>query len=169
MSRKCFMSDHYDNWSDNGSKDSFSAAQTAPTAHPVTPAGVALARFAHRALQALWKAGMQVFEGAWTWTQVLPFSQPKRGSAPDGLCTSGLLRSGPRVVVQLPPSTPDSGRDLSDQPRAVAPSRTALRRTYGGHDRKANTGSDDGRYPGCQYARGLVGEPSRPLLPGGLP
>jgi hypothetical protein len=42
-----------------------------------------------------------------------------------------------------------------------------LRRAYGCHAGEANTGSDNGRYSGRQYARGLVGEPSRPSLPGG--
>lgn len=170
MSRKRMMSDHYDNWSDNESKDTFSAAQTPPTAHPVTPSGVAVARFAHRTLQALRKAGMQVFEGTGSWAQVLSFGQPKRGSPADGLCASGLLSTGPRVAIQLPPSAPDSGRDLSDQPGTAAPARTALRSAYARPHGEAHTGPDDGRHPGRQYARGLVAEP-RPwrVATGGLP
>lgn len=156
MGRKRTMSDHYDNWSDHESNHPLSTPPTPPAAHPVASLRVAVARFAHRALQAVWKARLQVFEGARSWAQVLSFRQSQRATASDGLCASGLPATGPPVAVELPPSPRDFRRDLSDQPGTAAASRTALGRISGGHEAGRNPGSADGRHPGRQYARGLA-------------
>jgi len=94
-----------------------------PTASaPSDPPG-----FAHRALQTMRQAGMQMRRRPGPWPQVLFVGQLPRLAAANGLCAAGVLRSNGRVPGQLPSSPRDPRGDLRDQPRTAAPPRGALK------------------------------------------
>lgn len=106
-------------------------ASTPPTAiaPPATPRS-SLARFAHRALQTLWQAGMQVRPRSRSWPQVLPFGQSLWSATANGLHPSELSKPGQRVSRQLPSSTRDLGRGLRHQSRTAMPPRGALSHSH---------------------------------------
>lgn len=156
MPRKKIMSDHYDNWSDHESIQSFSTAPAQPAADSVASFAVDPARVPHRALQALRKAGMQVFERTRSRTQILSFGQSEGWAPPDGLCASSLLPAGQTVAGPPPQSPRDSTGDLSNQPGTPAPSRTAVRIAYAGQDGGRSIGCGHSGHAGSQYAPGLA-------------
>src|SRR6266478_3936335 len=94
--------------------------QTSGPGQAVAPArAVYSAGFVDRTLQALWQTGLQVCPGSRAWPQVLSVGQPTRRTAPDGLCSGGLLSTGLRVSPQLPASASTAGADLLPQSRVV--------------------------------------------------
>jgi len=123
------LSDQFITWSDENRKRI--RYRVAPPSQyfgaTVASAGVDSARFADRALQALWQAGMQMRRRARTWTQVLPVGEFSGTAATDGLCAAGDVSAGNRVGRQLPPGTRDPGRDLYYQPRVATPARGTLK------------------------------------------
>ena len=102
-------------------------ASTPPTAiaPPATPRS-SLAGLAHRALQALRQAGMQVRPRSGSWPQVLPLGQSLWPATANGLHPPGLSKPGQRVSRQLPSSPRDLGRGLRHQSRTAMPPRGAL-------------------------------------------
>ena len=129
-------SDQLYTWSDkNGNRACCQLEKTSPSAAaPVAPAQGDPARFADRALQALWQARVQMCRGSGPRSQVLPFGEPPRLTAMNGLCAAGVSRPDCRVRRQLPPSPGDLRSDLRDQPRTTAPPSGALK---GHHARSA--------------------------------
>jgi hypothetical protein len=122
MNKNTIRSDQLYNWSDNEPfrfpcrTDSATSgpAQATATARTLYSAG-----FVDRTLQALWQTGLQVCPGSRAWPQVLSIGQPTRRSAPDGLCSGGVLSTGLRVPPQLPASASTAGADLQPQSRVV--------------------------------------------------
>ena len=116
------------------------------------------ARFPHRAIQALWQAGMQVRRWSWSWSQVLPLGQLSGPEAADGLCAAGESRAGNGVAGQLSSGTRNLGRSLRDQPRVAAPPRGALTRCHEGVSKRLRCWDRfrTGRRASCQYAGGLA-------------
>jgi len=94
------------------------------------PAQINSARLAHRAIQAMWQARVQMRRWAGTWAQVLSVGKLSGPAAANGLCAPRCLWRNGRVSGQLSPKPRDSGSNLRDQPRIVAPSRGALKRCY---------------------------------------
>jgi hypothetical protein len=95
-----------------------------------SPAQIDSARLAHRTIQAMWQAGVQMRRWAGTRPQVLSVGKLSGPAAANGLCAAGCLWRNGRVSGQLSPKPRDSGDNLRDQPRIIAPSRGALKRCY---------------------------------------
>src|SRR5215469_3317031 len=127
------LADQLYTWTDNHAlhtvQTDFCCFAPAPT--PATAAD-ATARssapwFPHRALQALWQAGLQVRSRPWTWPKVLSLGQSLRATTANGLHSPGLSPSDHGISGQLSATPSDFGRDLHYQLRAVIASRGALR------------------------------------------
>jgi len=117
------ISDQYYDWSEQRHQNRFLtslAAEKEAAAGPTASPGVGAVRFAHRALQAVRKAGMQMCPGAGTWSKVLPFAQPVRIETPDGLRARRLSAASARICAQLPSSARHSQANLWNQSRTVA-------------------------------------------------
>ncbi len=160
MSLAKIVSDQLYTWSDiNAERTACRIAKTSQSSSaPTAPAQSHPARLPHRALQTLWQAGMPMRRRSRSWPQVLSFGELPRIAATNGLRAPGVLCSDRRSPRQLPPSPPDLGGDLRDQPRTAAPSRGALK---GRHERTTFCPpSDDrcgiGRRAPRQYARRLA-------------
>jgi hypothetical protein len=147
-------------WSDEHTKGI--RCRTAKTSQcscaPTASAQIDSAGIHHRAIQALWQAGMQMRRRARSWSQVLSVSELSRPASTDGLCAAGGLRRDGGIDRQLSPNARNSGDNLRDQPRIVAPSRGALKRH---HERvTARSSRSDrcaiGRRASRQYARRLA-------------
>lgn len=121
-----------------------SSAATAPT-HRDPP------WLAHRALQTLWQARLQVCQRSGARSQVLPVGKLSGLSTSHGLCAARVLRSDHRIPRQLPTNPPDFRGNLRDQPSTIAASRGALR-------------SRDGRCTFCAHR--TVGNGNRRRSPG---
>ena len=122
------LSDQFSMWSANGRYSVVHFAQT-PSAIAEANASVrnALARLAHRALQALWQTGLQVCRRPRAWSQVLPIRELSRPPAANGLRAASRLRRRHGTPGELSPRPRDHRGDLRDQPRTIAPPRGALR------------------------------------------
>src|SRR4030088_3700888 len=100
MNKNTIRSDQLYNWSDN---EPFrfpcrTDSATSGPAQAVAPArAIYSAGFVDRTLQALRQTGLQVCPGSRAWPQVLSIGQPIRRTAPDGLCSAGVLSTGLRV------------------------------------------------------------------------
>jgi len=158
MNKYGVLSDQYYNWSVQYAEsiDVITAAATqgpaAQTAEPRTdPEGLA-----HRALQALRKARMQVRERVWPRAQILPLRKPNRPKAANGLRAAGILRPSGSVSGQLPACPGDHQRDLTDQSGAPPPEREVVEARHG--CRRHRSGHHVRRHPpdlhsGGQHAR----------------
>ncbi len=121
-------------------------------------AGYLIAGLAHRTLQTLWQAWLQMCGWAWTWTKVLPVGELPWLPAADGLCAPSRSRRCRRAPGKLSSCPRNHRRDLRDQPRAATPPRDAVRTP--GEPVPAATHrhhrSAIGRCTHCQHARGLA-------------
>src|SRR5206468_9707247 len=132
MNWNVLKSDHLYTWSDEYSETNRARFTKTPQASPapIAPTPSAPARLPHRALQAMWQAGMQMRRRPRPWPQVL-FVGKLPGLAPaNGLRPPGVLPASNAVPRQLPPRPRDSGFHLRDQPRTTAPSRATLKSRY---------------------------------------
>src|ERR1039458_1509477 len=121
-------SDQLYTWSDKNGKPTCCRLEKTPSSPPA-PTAIAQgdpARLAHRALQTLWQARMQMRRRPRPWPQILPFGEPSGLAATNGLCAAGVSRPDYRVHCQLPPGPRDLRSDLRDQPRTAAPPGGAL-------------------------------------------
>ena len=125
-------SDQFLAWSDEYTERiSCRAAKTPRGSRASTaPAQIDSARLAHRTIQAMWQAGVQMRRWTRTWPQVLSVGKLSGPAAANGLCAAGCLWRNGRVSGQLSSKPRDSGSNLRDQPRVVAPSRGALKRCH---------------------------------------
>ena len=153
-------SDQLYTWSDGYTKRTRyrTAKASQRSCAPTTAAQIDSAGIYHRAIQTLWQAWMQMRRRPGAWPQVLSVSELSRPATANGLCAAGGLRRNGGVYRQLSPNPRDSGDNLRDQPRIVAPSRGALKRH---HERvTARSSCSDrceiGRRASRQYARGLA-------------
>jgi hypothetical protein len=122
------LSDQSLTWSANGRYSVVHFAQT-PRAIAEANAGVrdALARLAHRALQALRQTGLQVCRRPGPWSQALPVRELSWPPSANGLRAASRLRRRRRAPGELSPRSRGHRGDLRDQPRTIAPPRGALR------------------------------------------
>ena len=132
MPKNRVKSDQLYNWSDfygtQDKKSSPAKARNTPSQAP-SPAGHS-ARFADRAIQALWQARMQMCGGARPRPQVLPVHQSDREKARDGLRSRRIPGKGESLFGELPQGKRNSRRTLCHQPRAFAPAGTFLKGFY---------------------------------------
>lgn len=126
------LSDQLFAWSDGYSERTRSRTTKAPqcSCAPTAAAEIDPAGLPHRAIQALWQAGMQVRRRSRTRAEVLSVRKLSWPAAANGLRATGCLRANRGVSRQLSPKPEDSGSNLRDQPRVVAPSRGALKRCH---------------------------------------
>jgi hypothetical protein len=160
MKRYRLISDQLYTWSDDFTrKISCRLAKTPPvTAAAIAPTHRDPPWFAHRALQTLWQAWLQVCQRPGARSQVLSIGKLSGLSTSYGLCAAGVLRSDHRIPRQLPTNPRDLRGDLRDQPRATTASRGALRDRDGRCTLRAHRTVGNGirrRSPG-QYARSLA-------------
>jgi len=160
MSRLRVRSDQVIMWSDWDAQEILCCAQATPqtAAAEAATTGVRVARLAHRALQTLRQARVQMRRWPRTRSQVLSVGELPGQSSANGLRPSGRSRRDQRTRCQLSSGARDLGADLRDQPRTAAASRGALR--HGG-ERGSNHAHHSHRFPvwrraACQHARGLV-------------
>src|ERR1700688_3076266 len=154
------ISDKLATWSDENPEPAHCRFAKTPqlSAAPVAPAASDSSRLAHRALQTMRQAGMQMRRRPRPWPQILSVGQLSGLAAADGLCAPRALRSDGRTPGQLPPRPRDSRGDLRDQPRTTAPPRGALG-AYRAHSGFCPSYTDRcgiGRPTPRQYARGLA-------------
>ena len=117
------ISDQCYDWSEQRHPNRFHAGlapEKEATAQPTTSPGGGALRFAHRAVQAVRKAGMQMCPGAGTWSKVLPFDQPVRNETPDGLRARRISTASTRLCGELPSCARHSQAGLRNQSRTVA-------------------------------------------------
>ena len=147
------QSDQFYTWSDEHTDRTCCCASEASPypSRSVAPASIDPAWFAHRAIQAMREAWMQVCRWSRTWTQVLSLRELSGPAAADGLCAPGGLQAGFRAPRQLSTSQRDSGGDQRDQPRVAASPRGTLRRH---HEPAANHSSYLDRCGGWRCDRG---------------
>ncbi len=122
------LSDQFLTWSANARYSVVHSTQT-PRAIAQANAGIghALARLAHRTLQALRQAWLQVRRRPRSWPQVLLIGEFPRAPAANGLRATGRLRRSLRTLDELSPGPRDHRGDLRDQSRTTTPPRGALR------------------------------------------
>ena len=125
-------SDQLLTWSDEYTERTCCRAAKTPrrSCAPTAPTQICAAGLSDRAIQTVWQAGMQVRRWPWTWAQVLPVSELSWPAAANGLRAPGGIWANIGVSRQLSPKPGDSGSNLRDQPRVVAPSRGALKRCH---------------------------------------
>ena len=171
MNLSVLQADQLYTWSDNRATQITEAALVrfakAPTTAvaPVAPTRAFAARLAHRALQTLRQAGMQMRPRSRSWPQILPLRELFRPQAADGLRAPGVSRPDHRMSRPSPSGPRDLGGDLRDQSRTAASPRGALRDR---HAQPASLLRSDGHTNGWlvarQYARRLAEDQFR--IPG---
>ena len=132
ISWTALQSDQLYTWSDEYAKRARCRTAKTPqrSGASTAPAQIDPARLPHRALQAMWQAGLQMRRRAGTWSQVLSFGELSWPATTNGLRATGCLWANSGVSRQLSPKSRDPGDDLRDQPRTAAPSRGALERCH---------------------------------------
>lgn len=143
------ISDHIYNWSGKYEKQNHRiSSPKAKKSHKQTPASRCYsARISDQALQALWKARMQVCCWPWAWSQVLPVGQPARQHAANGLYSSGIPGTSRGICRKFSEDKTAFGRNQLNQPRTSSPSRTAVGVLHG------ISQSQDGDSLWCRHCR----------------
>jgi len=132
ISLMILISDQFYTWSDGYTERTRRRTAKTPqrSCAPAAAAEIDPAGLPYRAIQAMWQAGMQVRRRSRTRAEVLSVRKLSWPAAANGLRATGCLRANSGVSRQLSPKPGDSGSNLRDQPRIVAPSRGALKRCY---------------------------------------
>jgi len=160
-------SDQLYTWSDNCARENLFRFAKTPTISSATAAPTHRDPpwLAHRALQTVWQARLQVCRRSGARSQVLPVGKLSRFSTSHGLCAARVLRSDHRVPCQLPANPRDLRGNLRDQPRTIAAARGALRSCDGRRTISVPrpVGNGSRRRSSGQYARSLAGRRSQCL------
>ena len=128
MTLLVLLSDQFLTWSAHGRYSVVDFTQASrPVAATNAGSGYATAWLAHRTLQALRQAWLQVRRWARSWPQVLSVRELSRAPTANGLRASGRLRRRHPTFGELPQGPRDHRRDLRDQPRTLTPPRGDLR------------------------------------------
>src|SRR5215472_2793139 len=153
-------SDQLYTWSDIRARKNLCRFAKTP---PISSAATAFTHrdpswLAHRTLQTVWQARLQVCQWPGARPQVLLVGKLSGLSTSHGLCAARVLRSDRRIPCQLPTRPRDFGGNLRDQPPTIAASRGALRSRDGRRTFCVPRTVGNGnwwRSPG-QYARSLA-------------
>src|ERR1700687_2747715 len=122
MTLLVLLSDQFLTWSAHGRYSVVDFTQASrPVAATNAGSGYATAWLAHRTLQALRQAWLQVRRWARSWPQVLSVRELSRAPTANGLRASGRLRRRHPTFGELPQGPRDHRRDLRDQPRTIRP------------------------------------------------
>lgn len=159
---KKVKSDHIKTWSDINERLIYRISSSeAKDSYKQTPASRChSSRFSDQALQALWKARMQVCWWPWAWSQVLPFCQPARKHTAYGLYSTGIPGTSRRICREFSKDKTAFGRNQLNQPRTSSPSRTAIGVLHGTSNILSYRHCRD-RSSRCQYARSSSASRSR--------
>ena len=112
-----FNERHINHISSPEAKDSY---QQTPASRCYSP------RLFDQALQAMWKARMQMCWWPWAWSQVLSVRRPARQHTANGLCPSEIPGTSRSVCREFSQDKTAFGRNLLDQPGTSSPPRTAI-------------------------------------------
>src|SRR5260370_1212224 len=122
------VSDQLKTWSAHARHSVVNFAQAScPVATADAGSRYAPAWLAHRTLQALRQAWLQVCRRSRPRPQVLPLGELSGPPAANGLRATSRSRRRHRTLGELSPGPRDHRRDLRDQPRTITPPRGALR------------------------------------------
>ena len=122
------LSEQFLTWSANGRYSVVNITQASRAiAQANAGVGHALAGLAHRTLQALWQAWLQVRRWPRSWPQVLLVGEFSRAPTTNGLRATSRFRRGHRTPGELSPCPRDHRGDLRDQSRTITPPRGAIR------------------------------------------
>ena len=125
------ISDQLYKWSDiYGTK--IHSYSTSKEKDPFTQASALRSHFAwllNRAVQALWKAGLQVCKWPGPWSKVLPVGKQTRQQTSDGLCSTRFKAKGRRLLSELSKDKNHFRRALRYQSRASTPKGEVLARS----------------------------------------
>lgn len=157
------VSDQFYNWSEEKNEETLKlypsqASQGARA--PVTSSGGDSSRLAHRALQALRQARLQMRRRTRPRSEVLPLGHTTSRPTSNGLRSTGQRRRGNRAPGALPFEPTNSRADLRDQPRATAPKRRAVGRHCGTPSDRYFYRSEGSRNPGGEHV--AIGARRRP-------
>ena len=116
------LSDQCDYWSDTFAETIAPIAPEPTQKSPASSAALVCAspRLAHRALQAMRQARMQMRSGKRPRSQVLPLHQPARSDAGHGLCSTGGSRHGRSVPRELSLGPRNPRSNLQHQSRTAS-------------------------------------------------
>lgn len=163
------LSDQYDNWSDIFAKAITPITPESTSGPPAQTSALVCAppRLAHRTLQTLRQARMQMRSGTRPRSQVLPLRQSAGSNPGYGLCSSGSSRHGRSIPRELSHGARDPRPHLQHQSRAASSQGTSIekRRVH----RKphclgcASDRSPPGGHPRRQHARALA--PAKTFTP----
>jgi len=133
MNIDIIKSDQLIKWSDNAEKESFlfTTEKERVSSTAIQVRNRHYSWFSNRALQTLWKAGMQMCQNSWPWAEVLFINQLSQTKARDGLCTIGLQEAGRKVFKEFSYCTRYPGRNLYDKPGTSPAKREVLNKGYG--------------------------------------
>ena len=160
MNTRVLISDQLNTWSEFYAR--YSIIHFAQAARAIVAAysgsGYAVARLAHRALQALRQTWLQVCRWPRPWPQVLLVGEFSRRSTANELRAASRSCRRRRASGKLPPGSRNHRRGLRDQPRTAAPPRVALRKPSEPAAAIAHPchRCAIGRRTDCQHARGLA-------------
>ena len=125
------ISDQFYKWSDIYGTN-INSYSTSKEKDPFTQASTFRNHFAwlfNRALQALWKAWVQVCKWSGPWSKVLPVSKQTRQQTSDGLCSTRFKAKGRRILGKLSKDKNHFRRALRYQSRASTPKGEVLARS----------------------------------------
>ena len=125
------ISDHLYKWSDIY-ETKINIYSTSKEKDPFTQASTLRSHFAwlfNRAVQALWKAGLQVCKWPGPWSKVLPLGKQTRQQTSDGLCSTRFKAKGRRLLSELSKDKNHFRRALRYQSRASTPKGEVLARS----------------------------------------
>ena len=131
MKLNSVISDQLYKWSDTYETKTYSYS-TSKKKDPFTQASALRSHFAwffNRAVQALWKAGLQVCKWPGPWSKVLPVGEQTRQQTSDGLCSTRFKAKGRRLLNKLSKDKDHFRRALRNQSRAFTPKGEVLARS----------------------------------------
>lgn len=125
------ISDQFNKWSDKHERkvNCLSSSKTKDTLAKTAESAIYSAWIFNRALQALWKAWMQVCRWAGSWSKVLPVGKQTRQQTPDGLCSTRFKAKSRRILSKLSKNKDHLRRALRNQSRAFTPKGEVLARS----------------------------------------
>ena len=126
------LSDQYYKWSDRYAKDTNFLVEKEKIGIAEKTAGPSKgdSRVAYRAIQALWKARLPVCHHSGAWAKALSICSSGWLHPSDGLCTAVIRGRDRRILGELSSCSKHSGRNLSNQPGAIAAQGDALIDAY---------------------------------------
>lgn len=160
MRSRQIFSDQFYNWSEEKHEETLKLCPSQASQGARTPLAASRrdpSRLAHRTLQTLRQARLQVRRRTRSRSEVLPLGHTTSRPTSDGLRSTGLRRRGDRVSGALSFEPADSRGDLRDQPRATAPKGRVVGQQSGGTSNGCFDRSERSRNPGGKHVAVAAG------------